>query len=392
MSQHATLSASGAKRWLTCPPSALLEAEEPDSSSDYAAEGTAAHEMAEKKLSLALGKITKGTYTRWYNSFKANCEYFNSGFEDDVDKYVGMVMEQIAEYDDPFVDLEKRVDFSTWVPEGFGTADVVVIDENILHVIDLKFGKGVPVSAEENPQLMLYALGAVAKYEIAYDFEKVAMTIIQPRLDSSSTYIMPLDKLLDWAENYVRPRAELAIEGKGEFEPSEEGCRFCRVRAKCKARADKQMEVAKLEFAEEPPEFLTPEQTAYILEAAPVFAKWLSDVQEHALTQARDHGVHYPGWKIVEGRSNRVITNSLAAKETLDRYIDLEYEQYMSKPQLLGITALEKNLGKELFMEALGGLIDKPTGKPVLVPESDKRPEMNSNDSARADFEELIEE
>lgn len=384
---HAKLSASGSKRWLTCTPSAKLEELFPDDGhgSVYAAEGTAAHALAELKLQYETRKINKSTFTRRFNKFKRENEFYNTSFDEAVDDYVNQVLEIIGGHGDQVTDvlLEQRVDFSTWVPDAFGTSDVIIMAEPTLHICDLKFGKGVPVSAEKNPQAMLYALGAYYEFGLAYEFEEVEMTIIQPRLNATSTYKLPLPELLDWAENYVKPRAKMAMNGEGEFRPTEDACRFCRAKAVCKARAEKNLEIAKYEFEEA--NLLSKEDVADILAQASEIKKWLESVQDYALTQVRDHGGKIPGYKLVEGRSNRIIEDKEQAASILQ---GAGFTEIFKPQELLTLTALEKMVGRKEFNGLLKDFIIKPTGKATLVTEDDKRPEMNSTASALADFKE----
>lgn len=359
--KHAILSASAAHRWLACTPSARLEEKEPEQVSAYAEEGTEAHATAEALLKeyLETGKIDK-TGINYY-----------------ILSYVDFVVERINAAKNPVVLIEQRLDFSPWVPEGFGTGDVVIISDGTLEIIDLKYGKGVPISAENNPQIRLYALGALNLFGYLYDVETVVMTIVQPRLDSITTEEMTAQELLDWAEEYVKPRAKLAWEGAGEFKAGEH-CRFCRVRQTCRARAEYNLELARYDFKK--PELLEDHEVAEILDRAEELARWAADVQEYALTQAV-HGKKWPGYKLVEGRSVRRITDEAQAVEKLKAAGLAEDDIY--KKSLVGVTALEKLLGKKRFNEILGDLVEKPPGKPTLVPENDKRPEINS---AEADF------
>ncbi len=380
---HAKLSASGAKKWLTCPGSTRLEEGLEDPPSVYAEEGTVAHSLSELKLQFQTGKLNKRTYTLRLNKLKKN-EYYSKSMDDYTDEYVDYVMERFNSYESAFIDLEKRVDFSEWVPDGFGTSDVVIIANGVLEVIDLKYGQGVAVSAKENPQIMLYGLGAYNEYDFLYDFDIVRMTIMQPRKDGRSTYELPLKELIAWGDDFVRPRAELAISGEGECVPSEDACRFCKAKAVCRARAEANLEAARLEF-EEPPEKLTPEEIAKILLQAPEIKKWIEHVETYALTQARDHGENFPGMKLVAGRSNRVISN----KEEAAKLLQQEGFTDIFKPQeLLNITKLEKAIGKDAFNNVLGDLIIKPSGKPTLVKETDKRPEINGFQNAVEEFKE----
>lgn len=381
---HAKLSASGAKRWLGCTMSPAMEDGIKDTTSVFAEEGTAAHSLAELKLQFETGKITKRTYTTRYNKFKKNNEYYSPSMDDYVDEYVALVLEHLNELPDATIELEVRVDFSEWVPEGFGTSDVCIIGDGIIEVIDLKYGKGIPVKAEQNPQIMLYGLGAYAAYDMIYDFETVRMTIVQPRLGDISTYELSVTDLLTWANEVVKPKAKLAMNGEGEFFPSEETCQWCKARAFCKARADKNLEIAKYEF--EDPNSLSPNDISDILEQAKEIETWLKDVQEYSLVQVRDHGEKIPGWKLVEGRSNRKITDEEGLIFVLEAN-DYDDEDILKPRTLQPITKLEKLIGKKQFTELAGDLIIKPEGKPVLVRESDKRPELSSVASAKEDFE-----
>ena len=388
MGAHAILSPSGAHRWMHCPPSAQLEKRFPDERSDYAAEGTFAHKLADLRLSRAIANTLKPSiYKKQLAELKKD-SWYSTALEEYVEAYVAQVTEIFLttkkNCKDTLVLLEQKLDFSEWVPGGFGTGDVVVISDDTLEVIDLKYGKGVPVSAEDNPQTRLYGLGAIRTYQMLYDFSKVRLTIIQPRLDSISTEELTVDELIAWADEQVKPKAAQANAGKGEFCAGDH-CRFCRARATCRARAEHNMELVKYDFQDA--FLLTPSEIAEILGKAEELVRWSSDVKEHALDQAINHGEKFPGWKLVEGKSNRKYSDEEAVAQTL---IKADYkEDAIYKPkELLGITALEKEVGKKKFSQLLGELIIKPSGKPTLVPESDKRPEINSTDAAKADFSE----
>lgn len=384
---HAKLSASGSSRWMTCTPSAALEKDLPDSTSVFAEEGTAAHELSEEFLRYEIGEISKRARSIRLNKFKANNEHYSQSMEDYVQAYVDVVMERVNEArattPDALVMIEQRLDFSEWVPEGFGTGDVLIIADGQLEVVDLKYGKGVPVSAEDNSQMRLYGLGAYDRYNMLYDIDRVRMTIVQPRLDSISSETLTADELLAWGENEVKPKAEMAWNGEGEYQPGEH-CRFCKVNATCRARTEENLKLAEYDFAEPPT--LSHEEVAKILPIAAELQKWAKDVADYALDQAERHGVKFPGYKLVEGRSNRKYKDSEAVTKLL---IEKEYKpEAIYKPQeLKTITALEKELGKKVFAEVLGNLIEKPPGKPALVDESDKRPELNSAESAESDFD-----
>ncbi|WP_017726743.1 DUF2800 domain-containing protein [Halalkalibacterium ligniniphilum] len=383
---HALLSASGSSRWLKCTPSVQLEQEFEETTSEFAEEGTAAHELSELFLQLHFEQINKRTFTRRLNKFKKENEHYSEGMEEYVKTYVDVVIERANESfsvaSDAQVLLEQRLDFSQWVPDGFGTGDVVIVGDGTLEVIDLKYGKGVPVSAEGNTQMRLYALGALNQYGILYDIETVRMTIVQPRLDSISTDEIDVDELLTWADEIVKPKAEMAANGDGEFCAGDH-CRFCRAKHVCKARADANLEMAKYDFRN--PNLLTHEEIGQILHEAEELKRWAQDVQNYALIQAESHGEKFPGWKLVEGRSNRKYTDEEAVPKTLLAEGYAEEEIYKPR-EILGISAMEKAIGKKRFKELLSELVIKPSGKPTLVPESDKRPELNSVESAVEDF------
>ncbi|MDT3768184.1 DUF2800 domain-containing protein [Gleimia hominis] len=372
---HALLSASGAHRWLNCPPSAVLEAGEPDSSSSGAAEqGTVAHALAEWKLRRALHQAP---------TFKPVSEWIDEEMETLTDDYVSFVQEHVSlareTCGDPQVLVEQRLDFSHVVPGGFGTGDCVIIAEPSLQIIDLKYGQGVLVEAEHNPQLMLYALGALRAFGELYDIDQVAVTIYQPRRANVDTWEVSVADLQAWADAEVKPKAELAAAGGGEFCPGS-WCQFCRIAATCRARAEANLQLAKLEFA--PPAELTDAEIAGVLARIPDLKKWASDVEAYALSRAVNQGVVFEGFKLVAGRSVRKYTceKDVAAAAEAAGYADI-YEK-----KLKGITAMEKLMGKATFNEILGDLITKPAGKPTLVPASDKRPALNIQ-SAASDFQ-----
>ncbi|AJA42506.1 hypothetical protein phiCT453A_16 (endogenous virus) [Clostridium phage phiCT453A] len=380
MAAHALLSASGASRWLACPPSARLEEQFENVSSEFAKEGTLAHELGELNLKLNLEEITKRKFNSEIKKIEEN-ELFTKDMPDYVEIYVDTCMEKVAEAKaktpDALFKIEQRLDFSEWVPEGFGTGDFVIIADETMEICDLKYGKGVPVSAIDNKQMRLYALGAIAEFSFLYDIEKIKMTIIQPRLDSISTDEMMIEELLTWAEEELKPIAKLAYEGKGDFCAGDH-CKFCRAKAICKARANKNMELAKYDFQE--PVTLDNNDIAFILSRADELIKWAADVQEYALGQALQ-GEEFDGFKVVEGRSNRRWTDESKIGEILLGQGFLENVIYTKK--LTGITNMEKAIGKKEVTRLLGDYIIKPQGKPTLAPITDKRPVYNS---AEADF------
>ncbi len=370
--KHALLSASSAYRWLACPPSALLSAKYEDTSSSYAQEGTAAHALAEYKVLKALGRKA-GDPTE-------NLDYFNEEMDEATDAYAAYVFEQVTEAKkattDPIVLVEQRVDFSTYVPDGFGTADALIIADSKLFITDLKYGRGVLVEADHNPQLMCYALGAYEMFSALYDIETVSMTIFQPRRDNVSVFEIKASDLLGWAENTLKPAATLAAQGEGEFTVGEH-CRFCKAKADCRARAEANLALARYDFALPPT--LTDADIEAILPLLDELTSWAEDIKAYALTRAVA-GKEWHGYKLVAGRSNRKYVNEDAVAKKVS---DAGFNPYEEK--LLGITAMTKLLGKNRFEELLEGLIEKPQGKPTLVPESDKRPAMNS---AKEDFKE----
>lgn len=381
MAKHAILSASGASRWMACTPSAVLEQQFENKSSVFAEEGTLAHELGELTLKLNLGEITKRTFNSKFKKIQEN-KLYSADMPDYVQTYVDTCLERVSEAKattpDALFKIEQRLDFSEWVPDGFGTGDFVIIADGTMEVCDLKYGKGVPVSANNNKQMMLYALGAIAEFNFLYDIQKVRMTIIQPRLDNLSTFEVTTEDLLKWAEDYVRSRAELAIKGKGEFCAGDH-CKFCRAKAVCRARAEKNMELAKYDFEE--PALLDNNDVAYILSKIDELVNWAGDVKEFALEQALN-GEEYDGFKVVEGRSNRKYADTEAIVEIL-RDNNFNDPDIFKPSELITLTNMEKLVGKKKLTELIGDYIVKPPGKPTLVPITDKREPYNP---AKADF------
>lgn len=269
----------------------------------------------------------------------------------------------------PLVLVEQRLDFSRWVPEGFGTGDCLIVADDTLTVIDYKHGLGILVEAEKNPQMMCYALGALDLFDRIYDIQKVSMTIFQPRRENVSTYTLSKEDLLQWAETVLKPTAELAAKGEGEYKAGEH-CRFYKIRATCRKRAEYNLELARYDFAM--PSTLCDAEVEAVLEKADDLVAWVGDIKDYALQQALS-GKAWAGWKLVEGRSNRRYVSDEAVATKVE---EAGYSPYEKK--LLGITALTKLLGKRRFDELLADLIEKPQGKPVLVPETDKRPAMHT--------------
>jgi hypothetical protein len=364
MTAHAVLSASGSKRWLSCTPSARLEATLPEpkrsaGAFDFSQEGTMAHSLAEVKLRHYYGEIGIEEYEREYEIIK-NTPYYNEEFEAHVDNYVLYVRSQIGEGDTPL--FEQRVDFSDWIPDGFGTADVVILSKHSVRVIDLKFGKGVPVSAIDNSQLRLYALGAYSKFKEEYpDLKEVSYTIHQPRLDSISSDGTTIHKLVDWANYYVKPKAKKAWAGSGEFLPGE-WCQFCRAKATCRARSDYNNEVAKLEFRE--PALLDDDEVSLVLTKAQNLRTWVADVESYILSRAVEQDIVPAGYKLSTTVTHRRITDTeLAATVLVEK--GLPAEQIWEPRKLKSLASLEK-INKQVTTY-LGELIQRPEGSPKLV-------------------------
>ena len=370
MGSHALLSASSSHRWINCPPSARLCENCEDQSSEFAKQGTDAHSLCQYKVESALGMDTADP--------TESLNFYDEEMENCAESYAAYVMEQRAKAlercTDPVVLVEQRLDFSKYVPEGFGTGDCVIIADGTLSVIDYKHGKGILVEAEKNPQMLCYALGALELFDGIYDIDTVSMTIFQPRRENVSTYIVTKAELLQWAKDVLIPRAKLAYAGEGDFTAGEH-CQFCKVKATCRKRAEYNLELARYDF--EMPATLEDEEIEAILAKADDLAAWVSDIKEFAL-QSAVSGKEWTGWKLVEGRSNRKYTDESAVAEAVTAAGFNPYEQ-----KLLGITAMTSVLGQKQFESILGSLTYKPQGKPTLVPESDKRPAMNT---ANQDF------
>lgn len=373
MGEHALLSASSAHRWLKCTPSPVLELQFEEQSSAFADEGTAAHALAEYKLRRYLGQECE----------RPESEYENEEMERCTEEYLEYAAELITQAKtiskDTIILIEQKLDFSCYVPEGFGTGDLIVISDNVLEICDFKYGKGIEVSSENNPQMKLYALGALNLFGSLYDIKAVRMHIFQPRLENISISEISVDELTEWAETELKEKAGLAIKGEGKFLPGEH-CRFCKARHKCRARAESFLEMAKYDF--KPPHLLSDDEVAELLEKAQLLSQWASDLWAYATEAAINEGKEWKGYKLVEGRTNRKYVDEQKVAELLIKsgYSDI-YKQ-----SLLGISEMEKKLGKKKFSELLEGLIVKPEGKPTLVPENDKRPAISMNNTAMADF------
>ena len=378
MSKHAILSASASHRWLNCLPSARLELEFENTSSEAAREGTAAHALCEHKLKRALHMRSKRPVSN----------YDSDEMEECTDAYRDYVMEQVEQAkqvcEDPIVLIEQHLDFSCYVPDGFGTGDCIIISDDRLHIIDFKYGTGILVEAEDNPQMKLYALGALEMYDALYDIREVSMTIFQPRREHVSTCTLLVEDLKEWAEQELVPKAKMAFAGEGEYIPGE-WCTFCRAAVRCRARADEKLKLAQMEFRRPP--LLTDAEIEDILGIIPDLTKWANEITAYATDAAMNHGKEWNGYKVVAGRSVRKYRDESAVAEAAKQagYRDIY------RKSLITLTDMEKLMGKDKFKEILGDLVYKPPGKPTLVPISDKRPALNTTNAIN-EFNEIKEE
>ena len=368
MGKHALLSASSSHRWMNCPPSARLCETYEDKGSGYAAEGTEAHSLCEYKLRCALGEDMSAAA-----DIREHMSYYSDEMEECADGYVSFILEmgEAAKRTcpDTQVLIEQRLDFSKYVEEGFGTGDCVVIADGVLHVIDYKHGQGVLVEAEDNPQMKLYALGALEIFDGIYDINTVSMTIYQPRRDNVSTCTVSKESLCQWALEILNPASDLSYAGGGEYNCGE-WCQFCKAKYDCRKRAEENMALAAYDFKRPP--LLEDDEIESILGKVDALLSWASDIKDYCLQGALG-GKRWQGWKLVEGRSNRKYVSEEAVANTVS---EAGFDPYEHK--VMGITAMEKTLGKAKFSELLGGLVEKPQGKPTLVPKSDKRPAINT--------------
>ncbi len=365
---HALLNASSSHRWLACPPSVKLSEHFNDTPSLFAEEGTYLHELCELKLHRYLGDMPTAAVDELYVRHK-DSEFYTDEAESVTDEYVAFCVETIeavwAGCPDPLILVEHRLDYSEYVPGGFGTGDLVIVADGVLEIIDFKGGRGVRVDADHNSQLMLYALGALTEFDALYDIRSVRMTIVQPRLGGVSTFETTPEALILWAETEVRPKAQLAFRGEGAFCAGDH-CRFCRARHTCRARSEYHMRLAARDF--KAPDLLTDEEVADILPVADSLNNWVQDLLAYATQQALE-GKAWPGYKLVAGRSVRKYTSETEVIKTATGagYTDIY------KTSLLGVGELEKRMGRKAFQELLGKYIVKPTGVPTLVPETDSR-------------------
>ncbi len=375
---HARLSPSGSHRWLHCTPSVFLESEFEDKNSQAAQEGTAAHALCEHKIKKLLRKRSKRPVSIYDSDEMEVCS----------DGYAAFVMEQLElvkqSCADPIMLIEQRVDFSHYVPDGFGTADCLIVSDEALRIIDFKYGRGILVDAEDNSQLKCYALGGLRLFEDLYNFKTVVMTIFQPRRDNVSSWSISVAELKAWAENELKPKAEMALKGEGEY-ASGEWCTFCRASACCRARAEDKLKLAQAEF--KMPPLLTDTEIEEILTAIPGITKWSNDILAYATEAAVNHGKEWTGFKVVEGRSIRKYSDEekVAAVAKDNGYTDIY------RKNLITLTEMQKLMGKTKFEEVLGALIIKSPGKPTLVPVADKRPALNVT-NAKNEFNEITED
>ncbi|WP_455089588.1 DUF2800 domain-containing protein [Peptoanaerobacter stomatis] len=378
---HAVLSASGAEKWLNCPPSARLEESYPDTSSPYAKEGTLAHEIAEfKARNYFIETLPKRTFTSKLNKFKKD-ELYQNEMDEYTESYLEYIKEVAMKYPSkPYIALEKKIDFSKYVPDGYGTCDCILIHGNDMHIIDFKYGKGVPVSAENNSQLMLYALGALEAYSMLYQIETVHLSIFQPRIDNISCFEISAANLLSWVVGEVEPKAKLAYDGIGDFKAGEH-CRFCKAQAQCRAKAESIISVFPVK---EDPALLTDDEIGLILAKAKELVSWSNAVEDYALNAILS-GKEIQGWKAVEGRSVRVFSDADKAFEKIVESGTPEEMLYERKP--LSLSQIEKLLGKKEFESIVSSFVIKPQGKPTLAPSDDKRPVFNKADV----FENIID-
>lgn len=373
MGKHALLSASSSHRWINCPPSARLSENYEDKGSKYAAEGTDAHELCEYKLKSLLGIPAKDP--------TSNLSYFNAEMEECATGYATYILELVEAAkqtcSDPQVLIEQRLNLSKYVEGGFGTGDCVLIADNVFHILDYKHGAGYLVEAKDNPQMKLYALGALDIFDGLYDIDSVSMTIYQPRKCNISTHTVLKESLYQWAEEVLKPAAELAYAGEGEFKCGE-WCLFCKAKHECRARAEHNLELARYDF--KLPPLLSDVEFERILGKIDELVSWASHIKDFALQMAI-RGKEWKGFKLVEGRSYRRYTD----EESVAEVVSLAgFDPFEKK--VIGVTAMTSLLGKKRFEEILGSYIEKPQGKPTLVPESDKRSAINT---AQNDFYEI---
>lgn len=386
---HALLSASGAGRWLNCTPSAKLEDEFGEKQySPYAKEGTLAHELSELYLNRdVLHTITEEQFDTRLENIMAD-DMFNEEMLEVIPTYTDYCAAQFAESQtidsSAMMQIEQKLDLTEYIPESFGTADCIIVNTGLLEIVDLKYGKGVPVYAEWNKQLMLYGLGALRKYDMLYDIAEIRLTIVQPRINNISTWQISVEDLYKWAEEELKPKAKLAFSGKGELSAGE-WCKFCTVRNRCRKLYEQQIEIAKFEFAE--PTLLTDDEIADIVIRVPKLIEWANSIREYALTKAITENKQWPKLKVVEGASRRKwVDEDTASNAIFARCPELSEDEIFNM-KLKPITSIEKIIGKKRFGEILSDVVVKSQGSPSLVSVEDKRPAMGYG-QAQIDFKE----
>lgn len=383
--KHALLSASSAHRWLACTSSARLEEQFPDSESEHTKEGTLAHEICELKVSQKfIKKQSAATFKKKLKKLQKS-ELYQKEMDGYTEEYLDYISGIVHSFNQtPYIAIEKQVDYSHVAPEGFGTCDCIIIGGDTMHIVDFKYGKGVHVSAGENPQLKLYAAGALKAYGMFYAIKNIVMHIVQPRIDNNSQVSLSVKELELWTKQ-IKPLAQQAYKGEGEYKPSEETCRFCRARNTCRARADKNLELAREEF--KMPPLLSNEEVGEILKKARDIKQWVTDLEEWTLREILKGGT-VAGWKAVEGRSVRSFADQEKAFEILkESGVD---EALLYERKALTLTGIEKLIGKKEFNELLADQVVKPQGKPTLAPREDKREAITLRSSAEEDFKEEI--
>lgn len=386
--KHALLSASSAARWLACPPSARLEQKFRETcgnpeSSVYADEGTLAHEFGELRLRWLTNRIGSVDYASALEKLRSH-DLYSEEIEEQIEKYANYIMEAFEAaktvVPDPILFIEEKLDFSHLVEDGFGTGDAGIIADGTMEIIDLKYGKGIKVEACENPQLKLYAIGALRNYEMMYDIHTVRLTIVQPRIDNTVSWEISVKDLYKWAEEVVRPTASKAYVGQG-LQRAGDHCKFCLVKAMCNTLAQKNTALAKHEFKD--PQLLSDKQLIDIYKQIPMLIDWANSVGEFLLHKATS-GEKVEGYKLVEGQSRRrwVDESEVQAKLKEEGYPEDSY----NTTKLKGISDIEKLVGKKAFPTMFEGMVIKPQGNPILVPEGDPRPEYKSVEQAKQEF------
>lgn len=381
MSKHAKLSPSKASQWMTCTPSACLEQEFPNTSSSYADEGTLAHAVGECILRQLAGFITSAE-AETIMAVHMNSQYYNKELHDYAEGYAYYVWNQCKPGKTELF-IETRLEMTEWIEDGFGTADALVIGDRVLIFNDYKHGKGVPVYAPENKQLMIYALGAYTMFKEIFEIDAIQMNIYQPRIDNVSGWEISVADLLVWAEAELKPKAALAYAGEGEFAPGK-ACTFCRAKSTCRALHDYNMQLATLEFRN--PDLLTDEEVALVLQRSDMFSKWIDAVAGYALATAVSGEKQWPNFKVVQGRSNRKYSSEVIVSTKLEA---AGYKDIWKPLALLPLGEMEKKLTKPVFAQIVEPLLIKPAGSPTLVPLTDKREVYSASAS---EFQVVVDE